>query len=70
MHLLLFLLLLYMLPTVVASLRRAHHVGLILLLNVFLGWTVAGWFAALIWALLSAPKCVYVYPLEQGYRRY
>jgi hypothetical protein len=46
--------LLYFLPTIVAA-NRGHGIALILLLNLFLGWTVIGWFALLLWALLSYP---------------
>ena len=70
MHFLLIPLLLYFLPTVVAAVRRAHNVTLIFLVNLFAGWTIVGWIVALIWATLSGPKCVYVYPAPQGYRRY
>ena len=45
---------LYFLPAIVAS-HRGHHVTGILLLNFFFGWTGIGWFALLLWALLSRP---------------
>lgn len=47
---LLFLLPVYFLPTFIAIKRKKPNVALILLLNFFLGWTVAGWVIALIWA--------------------
>jgi hypothetical protein len=53
--------LLYFLPTIVAA-NRGHAVAPILLLNLFLGWTVIGWFAMLLWALLSWPRYYYVHP--------
>lgn len=43
----------YMLPTVVASTRWHKNAGPIMLVNLFLGWTVLGWFVALIWATTS-----------------
>ena len=46
--------LLYFLPTIVAA-SRGHGVALILLLNLFFGWTVIGWFIMLVWALVSCP---------------
>jgi hypothetical protein len=46
--------LLYFLPTIVAA-SRGHDVAPILILNLFLGWTVLAWFAMLLWALLSLP---------------
>lgn len=51
---------LYFLPTIVAS-HRGHRVGGILLLNLFFGWTGIGWFALLLYALLSFPR-TYAYP--------
>jgi hypothetical protein len=43
--------LLYFLPAIVGR-NKADFTG-ILLLNLLLGWTVIGWFAALIWACVS-----------------
>jgi hypothetical protein len=60
--------LLYFLPTIVAS-HRGHNVTGILLLNLLFGWTIIGWWAILIWALISAPP--YSYHPHYGYwRRY
>lgn len=47
-----FLIVLYFLPAIVAHIRNVKHplrngIGL---LNIFLGWTLVGWLAALIWA--------------------
>ena len=39
----------YMLPTLIASLRH-HNVGGVAIVNVLTGWTVIGWFAALVMA--------------------
>jgi hypothetical protein len=36
----------YLVPTIVAAARR-HQVGMVAVLNVFLGWTIIGWFIAL-----------------------
>jgi Superinfection immunity protein len=47
--------LLYFLPTIIAA-RKGHEIVIPLLLNLFFGWTVIGWFALLIWALLSYPR--------------
>ena len=46
--------LLYFLPTIVAA-GRGHGIALILVLNLFFGWTVIGWFVLLVWALVSCP---------------
>ena len=42
---------LYFLPAIVG--RKTKYSSGILLLNLFLGWTVLGWIAALIWAVSS-----------------
>lgn len=52
---LLVLLGLYFLPTFIAILRHHHNVAPIALVNLFLGWTLIGWFASLIWAFTSPP---------------
>jgi Superinfection immunity protein len=51
--------LLYFLPTIVAA-NRGHGIAFILLLNLFFGWTGIGWFAMLLWALLSEPGYRYM----------
>src|SRR5262249_31656109 len=43
----------YLLPTLVAISQRAHNAFNIALLNIFLGWTIIGWAAALIWSLVD-----------------
>ena len=43
----------YLLPSVVAASTRHRHTGLIVLLNIFLGWTIAGWLIAFVWALVN-----------------
>jgi len=57
--------LLYFLPTILAS-QRGHTIALILPLNLFFGWTVIGWFAMLLWALLARPYYAY-YPAPGAY---
>jgi uncharacterized sodium:solute symporter family permease YidK len=56
---------LYFLPTMVAA-NRGHGIALILVLNLFLGWTVIGWFVLLVWALVSCP-CYRVVPVPVAY---
>ena len=53
--------LLYFLPTIVAA-GRGHGIALVLVLNLFFGWTIVVWFVLLIWALVSCPypRVVYV----------
>ena len=50
---LVFALVLYFLPTVIGSGRRHQNMTPILLVNLFLGWTIAGWFVALVWSTTS-----------------
>lgn len=59
MHFLLFFGALYFLPAIVAAARHTHNTAGILLVNLFLGWTVVGWFIALLMALFSAPSWAY-----------
>jgi hypothetical protein len=40
----------YFLPTLVAALRGKIGAGGVFFVNLFLGWTVVGWFVAFIWA--------------------
>src|SRR5215469_14054464 len=40
---------LYFLPSIIGRSRR--NFGAIFILNLLLGWTIAGWIVALIWAL-------------------
>jgi hypothetical protein len=47
----------YFLPGIVASSRKvANGFAGIILLNIFLGWTVIGWLGALIWACTAETK--------------
>ena len=48
-----FLLPLYVLPTILAW-KKTHRIP-ILLLNLLLGWTLLGWIEALVWALNDTP---------------
>lgn len=40
----------YFFPTIVAHGKKKRNTMAIFVLNLTLGWTVIGWFAALIWA--------------------
>jgi len=47
----------YFLPVIIGGLRNKAHGGFaILLINLFLGWTVVGWVVALIWASSGKTK--------------
>ena len=48
-----FLVLLYFLPSIIGHDKR--DAAGIILLNVFLGWTVIGWVIALVWAITAEP---------------
>lgn len=50
---LVFLVFIYFLPSIIG--RDAKYRSGIIILNVFLGWTILGWIGALIWAV-SSPK--------------
>lgn len=45
----------YFLPGIIASGRQHPNSIAIFLLNLFLGWTFLGWFAALIWSATAKP---------------
>jgi hypothetical protein len=38
-------------PTILAFARNKRDTAAILLLNLFLGWTMIGWVVALVWAV-------------------
>jgi Superinfection immunity protein len=40
----------YFLPSIIAGFRKHHNAAAILVLNLFLGWTVLGWISALVWS--------------------
>ena len=40
----------YFLPSILAFAKSKRDTAAILLLNIFLGWTVIGWVVALVWA--------------------
>ena len=61
---------LYFLPSIIANARKNSNSTAITLLNLFLGWTVIGWIAALIWAFSSGSKqapTVVVHNTSQSY---
>ena len=58
--LLLFILVPYFLPAIVAHARKHPRAPAITLLNLLLGWSVIGWVVALIWALKPLPPSAFV----------
>jgi hypothetical protein len=64
----------YFLPFVIAVLRANGRETHVLLINAALGWTVAGWFAAMYFALHDEPRprgsrAVAVRPTQRRSRR-
>src|ERR1700677_4724816 len=51
--LLVFCIIPYFLPTIIAFARKKDNAGGVFALNFFLGWTFIGWIASLIWGLSS-----------------
>jgi hypothetical protein len=51
-----FAIVLYLIPFCVAALRNHEQATGVLLLNLLTGWTVVGWWAALIWALAGGQR--------------
>lgn len=41
----------YFLPSIIAIVRSKRDITAIVLLNLFLGWTMIGWVVCLVWAL-------------------
>jgi hypothetical protein len=54
-------LIIYFLPSIIALARASalNFLG-VLILNFFFGWTIIGWFLALIWALTANPPHPYL----------
>ena len=44
---------LYLLPAIIARLRKHPYAAGIFLLNLLLGWTFLGWVGALVWAYVA-----------------
>lgn len=53
---------LYFLPTIIAFNRKHTNKGIILLLDLLLGWTFLGWVGCLIWAFLDTNQKITVSP--------
>ena len=46
---------LYITPALIAGIRCHHNSTAILMLNLFLGWTLLGWVVSLVWACTNPP---------------
>jgi hypothetical protein len=57
------LLAMYMIPTIIALLRKHRQAGAIAGLNILLGWTVLGWIGAFVWSLINSqpPQTVIIH---------
>lgn len=51
-----FAIFLYFLPSFIAIIRHHSSAFAIILVNVFFGWTMIGWFWALIWSATNPNK--------------
>jgi Superinfection immunity protein len=56
----------YMLPTLVAFMRRHPGILMIFVMNLFLGWTFLGWVSALIQACVPIYKSIPISVVNQG----
>ena len=65
MTFLLFLFVMYWLPTLIAIVRQTPSALGVAMLNFFLGWTIIGWILALVWAL-AANTSPQVIVIENG----
>jgi Superinfection immunity protein len=45
----------YFLPSIISSTRTRRYLTGIFWVNLLFGWTVLGWIAALIWAVMEKP---------------
>ncbi|WP_443747222.1 superinfection immunity protein [Asticcacaulis solisilvae] len=50
------LLAMYFVPSIVALARRHRSTGLVIVLNLLLGWSGIGWIGTLIWAIVGQTK--------------
>jgi hypothetical protein len=54
----------YFIPAIVAFERLHYNRGAIFVLNLFLGWTLLGWVAALVWACMNPDTTTAPLPTE------
>lgn len=52
----------YFLPTIIAVKRKVPNVGSVVVINIFLGWSVIGWVASLAMAARSVQPATAVTP--------
>jgi hypothetical protein len=56
----------YMLPTIIGSIRKVVNVGSVFAINLLLGWTLLGWAIALAMALRTNPPYANPQVRQQG----
>ncbi len=59
---------LHFLPAIISGIRHTRNFVPILLINIFLGWTVIAWIIVLVWSLRDEPRYI-VYPSGPPYTR-
>jgi hypothetical protein len=59
----------YLLPWLVARHRKHRNTLAILLLNLFLGWTLVGWTIALVWAVYREKENYEPLPSQNPFAR-
>lgn len=63
----LFIAAMYFIPTIVGAIRKVPNIGSVIVINLFLGWTLIGWVVALAMAARSVPPPAH--QTEQSLRR-
>jgi hypothetical protein len=53
---------LYLIPTIVAVIRKVPNVGSVVVINLLLGWSLIGWVVALAMAVRTVPPRVQQVP--------
>jgi len=46
----------YFIPTLIAMGRNTKRMAGIIVVNIFLGWTLLGWVGAMVWAVIDKKK--------------
>jgi hypothetical protein len=62
----LFVLGLYLIPTIVAVIRKVPNMGSVIVINLLLGWTLVGWVVALAMAARSQTQATQVQVFTQA----
>jgi hypothetical protein len=65
--LLMFVVLLYFLPWMIAAGRHHQQRSAILVLNLLLGWTALGWIIAMIWSASAIPAAAHGTAANEGH---